>query len=104
MAKEKETKKAKATEQSETTGSTKACSVAGCKRPYRAKGYCNVHFRKWRRGELETKPRYRTCREENCHKPTHQKGLCEQHYSAWSASKRQQAPAAEAPKPETPAA
>ncbi|MFH1874536.1 MAG: hypothetical protein ABH859_05050 [Pseudomonadota bacterium] len=71
----------------------KNCQMQGCKRPYRAKGYCNVHYKKWRRGELEAKPRYKTCGEENCRKPLHKKGYCEQHYSAWSASrKRQQAP------------
>lgn len=35
----------------------KTCSVKGCKRPYRAKGYCNVHYKKWRKGELE-RPRH----------------------------------------------
>lgn len=66
----------------------KCCSVKECKRPYRAKGYCNVHYKKWRRGELEAKPRYRLCREENCRKETFKGGLCEPHYSAWSASKK----------------
>ncbi len=31
----------------------KTCKLEGCKRPYRAKGYCNVHYRKWRKGGLE---------------------------------------------------
>ena len=30
----------------------KRCRIEGCKRPYRAKGYCNVHYTKWRKGEL----------------------------------------------------
>lgn len=68
--------------------SEKVCSVKGCKRPYRAKGYCAVHYQKWRRGELDAKPRYRTCSEENCRKPTFKNGMCEQHYGAWSASKK----------------
>lgn len=80
--------------------SGKTCSMKDCKRPYRAKGYCNVHYRKWRRGELETKRRYRICGEENCRKPTHKKGLCEAHYSAWSASKKGQAPETKPPVPE----
>jgi hypothetical protein len=66
----------------------KRCSIEGCKRPYRAKGYCNVHFRKWRRGELDAKPRYKICKEEKCKKPMFKKGYCEQHYGAWSASKK----------------
>ena len=24
-----------------------ACKIEKCKRPYRAKGYCNVHYKKW---------------------------------------------------------
>ncbi len=64
------------------------CKIEGCKRPYRAKGYCTVHYQKWRRGELEAKPRYKTCNEENCNKPLYRKGYCEQHYSAWSVSKK----------------
>lgn len=78
----------------------KPCSVEGCKRPYRAKGYCTVHYQKWRRGELTAKPRYRTCGEENCRKPSFHKGYCQEHYSAWSASKKPQAPAAPAVAPE----
>lgn len=30
----------------------KRCKIEGCKRPYRAKGYCNVHYKQWRRGSL----------------------------------------------------
>lgn len=86
------------------TGSEKKCKVDGCKRSYRAKGYCNVHFRKWRRGELETKPRYKTCGEENCKAPMFRKGYCEQHYKAWSASKKGEAAAAPAPTASAPTA
>ncbi len=75
----------------------KKCKIAGCKRPYRAKGYCTVHYNKWRKGELESKKgRYKICGEENCKKPSYKKGMCEQHYGAWSASKKKNA-GAEAP-------
>lgn len=75
----------------ETKKEAKTCRVKDCKRPYRAKGYCVVHYQKWRRGEIEgARPRYRVCREENCRKPTHKAGLCEAHYSAWHASKKGQ--------------
>jgi hypothetical protein len=59
----------------------KKCRVQGCKRPYRAKGYCNVHYRKWRRGELP-KPRYKTCSAEDCLKPVVKWGLCQAHFEA----------------------
>ena len=43
------------------------CSVEGCKRPYRAKGYCRTTTRLWRRGELEGhKARYKICSKEAC--------------------------------------
>jgi hypothetical protein len=34
----------------------KKCSVDGCRRPYKAKGYCKVHYSKWRKGGFP-KPR-----------------------------------------------
>ena len=56
------------------------CSVAGCKRPYRAKSYCNVHYAAWRRGEVEThKARYKTCTKEGCRKPRAAGSLCAEH-------------------------
>jgi len=59
------------------------CSVEGCKRPYRAKTYCNVHYKAWRRGELEKhKARYKTCSKEGCRKPVVQHGLCAEHFAA----------------------
>lgn len=84
---------------------TKKCSVKDCKRPYRAKGYCNVHYKLWRRGEIEGhKSRYRICGEENCKKPVFKKGYCEQHFSAWAASKKGESAAAPAAAPEAAAA
>jgi hypothetical protein len=58
----------------------KACSIAGCKRPYRAKSYCFFHFKKWRQGELPHS-RYRTCSKPECRKKTFKGGLCEQHFT-----------------------
>ncbi len=56
------------------------CSVEGCKRPYRAKGYCNVHYKSWRRGEVEGhKARYKICTKEGCRKPRALGSLCEEH-------------------------
>lgn len=56
------------------------CSVEGCKRPYRAKGYCFFHYKKWRHGELPH-PRYKICSKAECRKPMMSKGLCETHYN-----------------------
>jgi len=61
-------------------GAEAACSVAGCKRPYRAKGYCYFHYKKWRQGELPHS-RYRTCSKADCRKKVFKAGYCEQHYN-----------------------
>jgi len=60
------------------------CSVEGCKRPYRAKTYCNVHYKAWRRGEMEKHTaRYKLCTKEGCKKPRAAQGsLCEEHKKA----------------------
>lgn len=72
---------------------SKTCKAEGCKRVYRAKGYCTVHFHKWRRGEMPKKSRYKICGEENCRKPLFRFGLCETHYSEWMNPKQEEKPA-----------
>lgn len=58
------------------------CLIEGCKKPYRAKGYCNIHYKKWRSGELP-KPRYKTCLQEGCRKKRYESSsLCEEHLKA----------------------
>ena len=56
------------------------CRIEGCKRPYRAKGYCISHYQAWRRGEVEGhRGRYKTCTKEGCRKPRAQGSLCAEH-------------------------
>jgi hypothetical protein len=56
------------------------CRVEGCKRPYRAKGYCVSHYQKWRRGEVEGhRARYKVCSKEGCKKPAERWGVCAEH-------------------------
>jgi hypothetical protein len=69
----------------------KHCREEGCKRPYRAKGYCTKHYRMWRQGELGKKQRYKICSKEGCRKPMVRWGLCDEHYKAAQAG---EAPAA----------
>ena len=80
-------------EAKEESTAAKKCSVEGCKRPYRAKGYCVTHYKLWRRGELEGhKARYKLCSKEGCKKPSGRYGLCEEHRGG--AAKEEAAPAA----------
>jgi hypothetical protein len=80
-------------------GGKKSCTVAGCKRAYRAKGLCFFHYKKWRREELEGRPaRWETCHKEGCKKKIAAHGLCQEHFDAWKASrKKNKAAAAAAP-------
>ena len=66
--------------------SAKKCSVENCKRPYRAKAYCNVHYKLWRHHELPN-GRYKICTKEGCRKPRALPGsLCEEHKSGAAAA------------------
>jgi hypothetical protein len=68
------------TEAAKTEAAPEKCSVEGCKRPYRAKGYCVTHYKRWRRGEIEAhKARYNTCSKEGCRKPAGKNGMCDEH-------------------------
>ncbi len=63
------------------------CTVKDCKRAYRAKGYCTVHYKKWRRGELEGhRARYKLCSKEACRKPAGRGGVCAEHQSKTEAA------------------
>lgn len=82
----------------------KTCKVKGCKRPYRARGYCTTHYLRWRKGEMP-KARYKTCNHgvkklkngerKECMKKVFRAGLCEEHFRA-SQGKPAEAPAAQA--------
>jgi hypothetical protein len=77
----------------------KSCSVEGCKRGYRAKGYCFFHYKKWRGGEL-AHGRYKTCSTADCRKKATQHGMCEAHFNTWRTSRKgakAEAPAAAEP-------
>jgi hypothetical protein len=87
MAETKTKKKAPA---AKSTG--KACTIAGCKRAYRAKGLCFFHFKKWRAGELEAKgARYKTCSKPDCKKKVREHGLCQEHFEAWKKARKKNA-------------
>lgn len=64
------------------------CTVDGCTRAHKARGYCAVHYQHYLRGvpvRAEIKTRDRTphehCLEEGCQEPVKAKGLCAAHYA-----------------------
>lgn len=79
MAEEKtSSKKAIAKPKAPASGG-KTCSVAKCKQPIRAKGYCRKHYMGWRRGEVGDNHRFKTCSKEGCRKKALLGGVCEEH-------------------------
>ncbi len=76
-------------------GNKGTCKAASCDKDVRAKGYCDRHYREWRKGKLP-KPRYKSCNHEGCRKAMSRRGLCEEHFAATFSKKKAEA-AAEAP-------
>ena len=59
----------------------RVCSVEGCEGRHSGKGYCAVHYQRWRRlGTTELPPR-RMCSVEGCDGVHRAKGLCDRHYA-----------------------
>lgn len=75
-----------------------ACKSEGCGKDVRAKGYCDRHYRQWRKGKLP-KPRYQTCNAEGCRKARSRRGYCEEHYAKEYAKKATAAAVAAATPP-----
>ena len=69
------------------------CQVKGCKNEYRAKGYCDEHYKMWRKGAFGD-AYYMTCSKEGCRKPMHKAGLCETHFNESRGKAAEGAPAA----------
>ena len=64
------------------------CTISGCTRPHKARGYCQAHYQLYKRGkplDTEIKTRdttvYDHCSEEGCDLPVKAKGLCMMHYA-----------------------
>lgn len=69
------------------------CKDEKCDKEVRAKGYCDRHYRKWRKG-LMGKPRHRICVEEGCRKPRSRKSLCAEHFEKKHGKAAAETPAA----------
>jgi hypothetical protein len=62
-------------------GNKGTCKIEGCDKDVRGKGYCDRHYRAWRRGKLP-KPRYTRCHAQGCNKPGTRRSLCPEHFEA----------------------
>lgn len=71
------------------TDNTRTCTVEGCTEPRSSRGYCTVHYARWRKtgnpgpperiGNRRSKP----CTVEGCERPHRGKGFCGLHYTRW---------------------
>lgn len=64
------------------------CTVPGCTRPHKLRGYCNAHAQRFRRGvkvDVPLRSRDMTpkehCSAPDCLEPVKAKGLCQMHYA-----------------------
>lgn len=55
-----------------------SCKQESCERAVVGKGYCDRHYKQWRRGELP-KGRYKICTHEACRKPRALGSKCAEH-------------------------
>lgn len=63
------------------------CTMAGCDRPHKARGYCQTHYMQFKRGitpvgpiKVRVRAKLPECTEEGCAEPVKAKGLCKVHY------------------------
>lgn len=64
----------------------RTCSIEDCGRPHAGRGYCSVHYQRWRRlGDAKADLRqYPTvCSFEDCERHVLARGWCRTHYSHW---------------------
>jgi hypothetical protein len=76
--------------------SAPGCSVPGCPRPHRARGYCVTHYDiAKRRGDFGPPP---TCAVEGCGRPRESKSLCLAHYRRLKVGKPLETPLRDYPR------
>lgn len=64
------------------------CTVDGCTRAHKSRGYCQTHYMQWKRGvpiaaEIKSRQRQKpvVCSTAGCSEPVKAKGLCKMHYA-----------------------
>ncbi|HZR84809.1 MAG TPA: hypothetical protein VFD92_27185 [Candidatus Binatia bacterium] len=74
------------------------CKADACDKDAVGKGYCERHYRAWKRGGLP-KARYKTCKTEGCRKRQVRAAHCEEHQKLKPAAAGGAAGTTEAPAP-----
>ena len=67
-----------------------ACSVPNCARRHYGHGFCEGHYKRWKKGTLHREkpfqphaPRAAQCSVESCTRPVRARGWCIAHYNRW---------------------
>jgi hypothetical protein len=66
-----------------------ACSVAGCSDPSRARGWCGLHYKRWKRTRTTADPVPKApapkpaCLVDGCENTALARGWCRTHYTRW---------------------
>lgn len=55
------------------------CSIDGCDKPSRSRGWCHAHYERWR----QTQPTSRTCSIDGCDLRPFGRGWCKKHHTRW---------------------
>src|SRR5262245_12882461 len=66
----------------------RTCSIDGCKRPWYCRGWCTLHYQRWRSHGTTADPRRQPnpdgrCLVAGCSRPERTRGWCGTHYSRW---------------------
>lgn len=58
----------------------RTCTVKGCDQAHLARGWCSLHYQRWKRDRI----RLATCGSAGCTEPPQHRDFCYEHYVLWS--------------------
>ena len=62
----------------------RTCSIDGCSKPEKSRGWCGAHYARWRRNGdplTDRRPKAKPCARPDCSERSSSRGLCGRHYA-----------------------